>query len=195
MTMATGSTDNPVDARRAELVAMFQSLIRKAQKIEQAAAAETHAINLIFDGSGTALTVGMGGIVEIPYPCRIVGCRMMAGITSVAGVSPIPTTATVWLGVSAGTDGWDSGVFPIFGAVQPTLSHEAEATIAHTAWDVLELQPYDAISYTLTSFIGTATVMTLALLIRKVDATGLGSDDLFSGSDRVVSGSSNVVLR
>lgn len=189
-------TSNPVESRRPELTAMFEGLIRKAQPTPDPPTAEPAMINIVFDGAGQPLTVGMGGILQIPYPCRILSATMFAGTTSTIGVTPAVVSANVFVGLSTGSlgDAWANGVAPLYGTSLPAIVDSDSSEMDVTSW-VRELQPYDIIAYALTSFTGTATLLNLGLLVKKLDIQGLGIAEVLSGSDNIVSGSDRVVFR
>lgn len=186
------SSANPVEARRNELVAMWQSVMRKSQTPQDPAVAQPLTLNINFDGAGAIPTVGMGGMLKIPYPCRILSCEMFAGTVGLTGVLPIAATATVALGITAGP--WSGGSTPLTGSTPVTMTAVEAAEFAVTDW-ITELQPADKITYALTAFTGTATLLTVILTLRKLDVVGFGVTDVISGADTIVDGSNTVVFR
>lgn len=195
MTVRWGSPGE-ADARQAQLTTMFQSLLKKAHALDDPATAEPAMINIVLDGAGQPLTAGMGGIIQIPYPCRILAATIYAGVTSLIGVYPSIASATIYLGLSTAANGnaWSNGLRPLYGSAVPELANEDSVGIDVTDW-VRELQPYDVIAYALTTFTGTASLLTLALLVKKLDVQGLGVSGVSSDGDTIVSGSDLVVFR
>lgn len=169
-----------VASSESQLDKAFSILLAKARQREEqqrAASAEQAdpcALVMNFDGAGQPLTVGMGGIPELPSGAfQIVGAHLAAGIWSLTGlrIVPIPTTATVDIQLAAqGT--WGGGSIPLYGAIRPGLSLQAEADIDLTGW-ITELQPGDILAYALSTFTGTATVLTLTLTLRRIQVVGI----------------------
>lgn len=185
-------TADPVTARRPELQAMWESVLRKAQQPNDPAVADPVSINIVFDGANQPLTVGMGGIFKIPYPCRILSCEMYSATTSLSGVFPALTTATVYLGISTGE--WSSGAVPLTGTDPIAMTNIEYQAIDVASW-IRELQPGDVLPYSLTAFTGTATILSVVLWLRKLDVAGIGVAGVTDGSDTIVSGSDTVVFR
>lgn len=178
---------------RPELVAMWQSVLRKAQQPKDAPMVLPTAVIINFDGGGQALTTGLGGIAEISFPCRLLACRMYGGIVSSSGPLPVLTTATVYLGLSS-VGNWVSGARPLYGASPPSMTSIEEEDIDTSDW-VTELQPGDLIPYALTAFSGTATFLTVVLVVRRIDVTGIGVTEVDNGVDPVTSGGEIVIFR
>ncbi len=150
---------------------------RELQRQETLAVADAVALIINFDGAGQPLTVGMGGIPEMPSGSfTIVGCHMAAGIWSpqLLQITAVPVSASVDLGlVSRGS--WGGGTISLTGGIRPTLTNQAEADIDITGW-ITQLQPQDLIPYALSTFTGIATVLTLTITLRRVDVPGIGTD-------------------
>lgn len=165
----------------------FGILLAKARQREQQQrsfeTAQAAALVINFDGAGQALTVGMGGIPEMPPGAfTITGCHMVAGIwdANALEITPIPVTASVNLRLaSQGT--WQGGSRALYGNTMPALTAQAEAEISLAGW-ITELQPGDLIPYALATFTGTATVLTLTLTLRRLDVTGIDAPAVFDGS-------------
>lgn len=159
-----------------ELVDMWRSVIRKAQQNQEQKTplAQTAALIINFDGAGQPLTVGMGGIPEMPPGAfRIMGVHMAAGIWNPTDLRIVPIITTASVDIRLASNGmWQGGARPLYANTRPGLVAQAEAEIDISAW-VTELQPGDLISYALATFSGTASVLTLTLTLRRLDVTGL----------------------
>lgn len=181
------------------VVKAFQSLIAKAQTPQALPDPMQATINIIFDGAGQALTVGMGGMIQIPYPCRIMAVTMYAGIPSTVsfGMLPVTATASIVLGLSFRGQ-WASGAFPLYGGGAPSLvaAAEQEIDIVADGW-ITNLQPGDLITYALSAFdaTNTATWLMLALWVRKLDLVGVGISDVVDGGAQVTDSGDPVTNR
>lgn len=163
-----------VDTSVAEtkIVNAVRTIIAKATPADKATIAQPSVILINFDGAGQALTVGMAGLVEVTFPCRILGCHIYAGIMTTTGPTPDIADASVYLGLA--TQGaWAVGSRTLYANIMPTISGVAEADVSVAGW-TLDLQPGDLIPYGLVSFVGTATFLTLALPVRRLDVRGIG---------------------
>lgn len=175
-----------VASSESQLDRAFTILLAKArQRAEQQAREQalTAALIMNFDGAGSALTVGMGGIPEMPSGAfRIVGAHLAAGIWNLTDlrIAPIITTATVDIRL-ASHGMWAGGSRPLYGTVRPGLSAQAEVDIDVSTW-ITELQPGDILSYALATFTGGATVLTLTLTLRRIDVTGIDAATFTDGS-------------
>ena len=177
----------------------FGILLAKARQREweqQAEQAVTCALIMNFDGAGSALTVGMGGIPQMPSGAfTIVGCHMAAGIwnPSILRVSPIAATASVDIRLTSNGH-WSGAGTTLYGTTRPALTAQEEATIDISGW-IVDLQPGDILPYALATFTGTATVLTLTLTLRRVDVTGTGAPTVVDGSgDTLVDEDGNVIV-
>jgi len=165
------------------LVEMWRSAINKARTEIPPPPLLTAALIINFDGAGSVLTVGMGGIPELPPGSfRIIGAHLAAGVWSPTDllITPITTTATVDIRL-ASHGMWSGGARPIYGTTQPGLTAQAEADIDISGW-ITELQPGDILSYALATFTGSATVLTLTLTLRRIDVAGINAPAFFDGS-------------
>jgi hypothetical protein len=151
-------------------------IIAKATPASQVQGAVGTVLLANFDGVGVALTAGMAGMIEVNFPCRILGCHMYAGIATPIGPQPIAATASVYLGLGA-QGSWATGSRTLYANTMPTLSGTAEANVDTTGW-VRELQPGNVIPYQLVSFVGSATFLTVALTVRRLDTVGVGAIDM-----------------
>lgn len=164
------------DAPPAELVEMWRDNLRKSQQTLPPAPVLTSALVMNFDGAGQALTVGMGGIPEMPPGAfRIIGCHLTAGIWNLPALKIVPIATTASVDISLASQGqWVGGSRPIYGTVPPSLTAAAEADIDVSSW-IVDLQPGDILAYALSTFSGAATVLTVTLTLRRVDAIGIGA--------------------
>jgi len=126
------------------------------------------------------LTVGMAGIPSIPPGSfRIIGAHIAAGIWSTTdlALSPINVSCTIELQL-AQQGSWGGGSIPLYGeGARPGLSNSAEAELDITGW-IVDLQPGDQLPYVLSEFVGTATVVTLTLDLKRIAVTGIDSTSL-----------------
>jgi hypothetical protein len=138
-------------------------------------------ININFDGVGLPLTVNMAGLVEITFPCTILGCHIYAGTAGSTGLQPSFVTATVDLLLSQqGT--WASGAATLYNTgTIPTITAAVETSVSITGW-IVNLQPGDLILWRLATFSGTATWMSVTLPIRRLDTQNIGVLSLFDSS-------------
>lgn len=144
-------------------------------------AAREATINITFSGGGSALpTAGLGGVVEIPFPCRIVWAHMFAGNEQIQAVD---VTASVGLWVGS-FEAWPSGS-PIWGEAQPSLSAASHANIDISTW-ITNLVTADILYYVITSFVGTATWMSVHLGIRSTAGEEGTADIVSAAGDQVV---------
>jgi hypothetical protein len=121
----------------------------------------------------------MAGLVEVTFPCRILGCHLFSGIMTTGGPAPIASTASVYLGL-ASQGSWATGSQPLYAGTMPSISASAEANVDTSGW-ILELQPGDLIPYGLVSFTGSATFLTLTLPVRRLDVRGIGLQSVDDG--------------
>jgi hypothetical protein len=170
------------------LVEMWRNNLRKSFRPDPIVPVAPLVVTINFDGGAEPPVVGLGGLVRITFPCRILNCYIEAGIGSLLGPAPMAASATVYLGL-AEQGAWASGSTPLYGATIPTLTAAPEAIIDVSDWTV-DLQPGDMIPYGLTSFSGTATWLSLSLGIKRLDATRLGVGTLTDeGSTEFTNGS------
>lgn len=159
-----------------DLVNMWRSAIMKARLHvdEKPPVIQAGALIMNFDGAGQALTVGMGGIPEMPSGAfRIIGAHLAAGIWNPTALSMVPIITTATVDIQLASHGmWAGGSRPLYGTVRPGLTAQAEADVDITGW-ITELQPGDILSYALATFTGTASVLTLTLTLRRIDVTGI----------------------
>lgn len=176
MTFSPAANDTPFNdpSAQPDLVQMWRSAINKARQEIPPPPLLTSALIINFDGAGLPLTVGMGGIPELPPGAfRVIGAHLAAGIWSPTSltITPIIVTASVDIRLAAqGT--WGGGSRPLYGSTRPSLSAQAEADIDVTGW-ITELQPGDLLPYALATFSGTATVLTFTLTLRRIDVVGI----------------------
>ena len=166
------------------LVEMWRNNLRKSRPPQPDRPVLPSVIVMTFDGAGQALTAGQAGIAEITFPCKIIGCHMYAGIYSPSLLKLVPAviSATVDLGLAI-RNSWVGGSVPLYGtSPRPALASQAESDVDVSGWPVIDMQPNDLIPYALVSITGTATVVTLTLVLRRVDLTGTGVEDVFDGA-------------
>ena len=174
----------------------FDIILAKARQRSQQQARDhslTAALIMNFDGAGSALTVGMGGIPEMPSGAfRIVGAHMAAGIWNPTDLRIVPITVTASVDIRLASQGmWQGGARPLYGTTRPSLTAQAEADIDISDW-ITELQPGDILPYALATFTGTATVLTLTLTLRRIDVAGINSPAFTDQVDAAFTDSSGV---
>lgn len=184
MTVSDAVNDTPFNnpAASPELVNMWRSAIMKArggQESQKPAAAQVCALIINFDGAGQPLTVGMGGIPQLPPGAfRIVGIHLAAGIWSSTALRITPVNVTCQVDISLATSGlWSGGSRPMYDTL-PGLTNQSEVSIDPLTWLITDIQPGDMIPYALVTFTGPATVLTVTLSLRRIDVTGLGAPPL-----------------
>lgn len=183
-----------IASSESQLEHAFGILLAKArqreeqQRVEQATAC---ALIMNFDGAGQPLTVGMGGIPEIPPGAfRITGAHLAAGIWSVPLLKIVPIIVTASVDISLASQGqWAGGSRPLYGTVRPALTAAAEADIDITGW-ITELQPGDILSYALSTFTGGASVLTLTLTLRRIDVVGIDAPSVTDSASAAVTDAS-----
>jgi len=172
-----------INNQQSALVEMFRSLLRKAQESQQFEKTpdQTTALVINFDGAGAALVPGMGGAPLIPPGgYRILGIHMASGVWNPLTLTIEPIICTAVVDIRFATAGlWASGTSPIYpDATSPiTLVNQSEVDIDTSLW-VQNLQPGDLLVYTLQSFFGTATVLTVTLNLRRLNLIGVGVDQV-----------------
>ena len=171
---------------------------REREEIRHQQATGDTALIINFDGAGQPLTVGMGGVPQMPNGSfTIVGCHMAAGIWSptLFRVTPVAASASVDMQL-ASRGFWAGGTISLTGGTRPALTSQAEADISLAGW-ITELQPLDMIAYALATFTGTATVLTLTLTLRRLDVLGIGTDPITDTTGDTVTDESGfpVVIR
>ena len=190
------ATNNP------ELVNMWRSAIMKARQLQEQKPEPTHdgALIINFDGAGTPLTVGMGGLPQMPPGAwRILGCHIAAGIWNPTSLRlvPIIVSASVELRLSH-VNNWAGGSAPLYGdgGFRPGLISQSEASVDITGW-LTELQPGDVISYALATFTGNASVITVTLPLRRIELTGLSETAVIDSTGDVLvdSAGRSIVIR
>lgn len=193
--MAEQRGPKPDGAVNPELDAMWISILRKAQQQIEKPPASPSTLMINFDGAGQVLTVGQGGILQVPFPCRILGCTVYSGIASVLGPVPVLTTAaSIYVGLAV-KGFWGSGSVPLNNTgVAPFITDAFESEIDIDGW-LTDLQPGDLISYSLVSFTGTATFLTVAINVRKLDVINLGVSSVVDSGDTLTSSGLPVTSR
>lgn len=178
--------------RAPELVEMWRGVYRNSRQTFPALPIHTPVILFHFSGGGLSLVTGHPIMTIATFPCRILGCWMFAGDDN---LQPVAVTATVDLRIGQ-RGSWSAGSSPLYGSTMPGLTAASEADVSVADW-LVNLQPGDLLPARLATFSGLATWLLLALPLRKLDAIGLGADDLVdSAEDQVVDESGNqVVLR
>jgi hypothetical protein len=138
----------------------------------------------------TALTMGPL-MLEVPWPGSILWAHMFAG--DVSG-QPVAVSATVTLNITRVTT--FGGLLPIHGITSiPTLTAQSSATLDTTDW-VQNLLPGDAVMALLTSFVGTATWLSLHLLLYPTEVPQGSSTIIDDTGDVIIDDEGNrVVLR
>jgi hypothetical protein len=176
VTFSPAINDTPFNnpSAQPDLVQMWRSAINKARQEIPPPPLLTAALIINFDGAGQPLTVGMGGIPELPPGAfRIIGAHLAAGIWSLTDLSIVPIAVTATVDIQLATQGtWVGGSRPLYGSARPGLSSQAETDIDVTGW-ITELQPGDMLAYALATFTGTASVLTLTLTLRRIDVAGI----------------------
>lgn len=179
-----GSSPFNRPAAAPELVEMWRNNLRKSQRQDQGSKQVDLpvSINIIFDAAGVALTAGQAGLVEIPFPCRILGCHMYAGVfNAVTGPQPIQATATVELRLGH-TGAWSGGTQPLYGSgATASMAATPEANVSISGWNI-DLQPGDLIAYSLASISGSATFLTVSIPVQRFAVTSISVSELASGS-------------
>ena len=170
-----------VASSESQLDKAFGILLAKARQREweqQVERATACALIMNFDGAGQPLTVGMGGIPEMPSGAfTIVGAHLAAGIWSLTDLRIVPIITTATVDIRLAQHGmWAGGANPIYGTVRPGLTAQAEVDIDISGW-ITQLQPGDILAYALATFTGGATVLTLTLTLRRNDVAGIDSPD------------------
>lgn len=177
-------------ASQAELTEMFRSLIRKAyQQLPDTAATAPRITSLScnFDGGGQPLVIGMSGIPQMPAGAyRIIGCHLAAGIWDPIALRLTPATVSASVDLRLASVGlWPGGSVPIYGGSIPSLSNQAEAEMDLTDWQIINLQPFDQLVFSLVEVVGTLTTITTTLSLREIPLTGVGVDPMIDeGSDQ-----------
>jgi hypothetical protein len=177
--MSVASSESQLDKAFGILLAKARQR-EEQQRIEQA---QSSALIMNFDGAGQVLTVGMGGLPEMPSGAfRIVGAHLAAGIWNPTSLSVVPITVTASVDIRLASHGmWQGGARPLYGTTRPGLTAQAEADIDVSGW-ITELQPGDILAYALATFDGTATVLTLTLTLRRINVVGIDAPGVTDGS-------------
>ena len=185
-----------VASSESQLDKAFGILLAKARQREweqQVERATACALIMNFDGAGQPLTVGMGGIPEMPSGAfTIVGAHLAAGVWSPTDLLITPITVTATVDIRLASHGmWGGGARPIYGTTRPGLTAQAEVDIDISGW-ITELQPGDILSYALATFSGSATVLTLTLTLRRIDVAGIDAPAFFDSSSVSFTDSSGI---
>lgn len=179
------------------LVEMWRSAITKARQEIPPQPVLPTVLLATFDGVGLPLTVGHAQFVHVTFPCRLLSCHIFAGETNlgtaIGGILPSICSASIELRLA--TQGlWAAGSRPVYATTPPTITAAAEEDVDIDGW-VTSFQPGDVLTYTLATFTGTATVMTISLPVRRVDVVGLDSQTLTDATgDTILDGSGNTVV-
>jgi hypothetical protein len=190
--MAEQRGPKPDVDNQARLAQMWTELFSSIRTAPSTRLADTASINITFDGAGATLVEGMSGVVQIPFPCRIIDAWMFSGIFGVGGTQPaITTSCSIMLSLSQ-IGQWSSGTGSIGSA--PSLSGAAEQQQDISDW-IVNLQPGDLIAYSLADFIGSATFVTLTLTVRKLDVVNIGLGSVTDSGIAITSDGRQVTLR
>lgn len=174
------TTDTP--SSQPALVEMWRSAINKARQDIPPAAVLPTTISINMDAVGLPLVPNMAGMIQVTFPCRILGCFIYAGTAGdTDGLMPSSVTATVDLRLA--TQGaWSGGSTALYNTdTIPTITASAETSLAVDLWHI-DLQPADLILWRLVTFVGVATWMSVQLPVRRIDTTGIGVSSLFDPS-------------
>jgi len=122
--------------------------------------ADAYTVNIQFDGGGSPLSAGMAGQGMVPMSGKLTRARMFVGTAD--GASSATITAQV------GTfDDYPSGTVLHGAGLIPTLTDDVKVELDITDW-VTTFYQGDLIAYTLDSFTGEASHLTLALQLAKL---------------------------
>jgi hypothetical protein len=166
---------------------MWRSAIKKAHQEIPPPPVLPSVILANFDGAGQVLTVGMAAFAEVTFPCRLLSCHIYAGVANITtGIQPIACSASVELRMAAQGQ-WASGSRTVYATTPPTLTAAEEADVDITGW-ITSFQPGDVLTYVLSTFVGTATVLTISLPVRRLDVVGVDSSALTDGAGSVTPG-------
>lgn len=169
------------------LVEMFRSLLRKATQDLSGPqnTPDTTALIINFDGGAAPLFVGMGGVPKIPPGgYRIIGIHLASGVWNPLTLTVEPIICTAVVDIRLATAGlWVAGTTPIYPDVTSPIQllNQSEADIDVSLW-VQNLQPTDILIYALTEFIGTASILTVTLNLRRLNLIGVGVDPVTDGT-------------
>jgi hypothetical protein len=173
------TTDDP--SAQPELVQMWRSAINKARQEIPPPPVQPTALVITMDGVALPLVVGHAGILPVTFPCRILGCRMYAGVFDPAfGPQPLAATAAINLRLSQ-AGAWAGASQPLYAGTMPTLTAAVETDVSIAGW-ITELQPGDILPYSLSTFVGTATFVVLMLNVLRLDTRGIGLAGVTDGS-------------
>ncbi len=166
---------------QADLVQMWQDVIRKARTEIPIPPVRPCTLNFDFDGGNVPITAATTGSLKlvIPYPCRILWARLCAGD---ANDAPIAVSATVRVSLTSFEQFGASSLLSGSGSM-PTLASTSSRDCDLTGW-YTNLQTGDWLIARLTSFVGLATWVSLDLLLRPTDAI-IGSSDYESAASDV----------
>ncbi len=184
MTFEAPVNDTPFSIPSAQpaLVDMWRSAINKARQEIPPAAVLPTVISINMDSVGLPLVPNMAGMIQVTFPCRILGCFIYAGTANdTDGLMPASVTATVDLRL--GTQGdWSGGSVALYNTdTIPTITAAAETSLSVDLWHI-DLQPGDLILWRLVTFLGSATWMSVQLSVRRIDVTGIGVSSVFDPS-------------
>lgn len=183
-------------AVNADLVNMWRSAIMKArmqqEHVRTSTTAQMCALVMNFDGAGQPLTVGMGGLpVMPPGAFTIVGANILSGIWSptTGRLTPLVVTRAVVDLYLAASGNWAAGATPISSVY---LISQAESNFVNVVptWPITQLQPGDIVSYVLSDFVGSASVVTVTLALRRLDVVGVDAPSVTDSGAAVVTDSS-----
>lgn len=148
-------------------------------------------VNFEWAGGGTQLTQTAADpiLIEIPFPCTIVWAHLRAG--DAAG-NPSSVTATVDVELSQfETFG---GKTPLYGTgTTPTLSSQSKNNVSLTGWKI-DLTTGDTIIARLTALSGSATWLTLTLLLRPTDVPITTSNIADSSGNLLIDSGGNTLI-
>lgn len=169
------------------LVQLFRGVRQDARSDPKpTTVADMAGIALGFDGGGLPLVAGLGGIVEVPFSCRIVGARMFA-TDSQGNATPVDATVDVRYS--------DFNNFPTASAIYdsiPSLSSsgnpQGSKDIDISNWPYRRAISRDVLQYQLKTFVGDATKLTLSLWVRKIVGPSGATSVTTSGSSVSSSG-------
>lgn len=154
------------------------------------------ALMMNFDGVGTVLRAGMGGIPQVPQGSfTITGCKITSGAYNTTRASIVPVNCTATINIQIASQGhWSGGSRKVWGSDLPTIFNASEADVSVAGWDVTEIQPGDILPFSLVTFSGAATVLTVTLQLRRFTTVGIGTTDINSGSNTVTDTSGNHII-
>lgn len=176
------------------LVEMWRNNLRKSigpQVVEGVPLADTVSLSFHFGGGTTAVTAGQTGLLEVPFPARVVAIHFFAGSALF-----VPTIVTATVDIQFASQGnWIAGMTPLHAGILPSIAAAAEGLVTDMTDWTTALAQGDLLGARLATFSGLATFLLVSIIVRKLPVKGIDVFEMVDDAgDRLVDDNGNPIV-